>query len=196
MTSQEQFQTYFPPNVEVLVTDYTLALSEIDEFSQGYGPRTGGEVRIISRWGGPAAGGPGWGGPEIAVAIVLGEMLRRGSSDAYNLVRSLIIRVYSKIRTRTGARLYIDGAMAIGVDSETKPLRILFCFPERLSASELEARLQLVEKHWGEVLKRFEQSALAESNNEHNRTEVKVCWDEVRQTWDECQPVPASTPDQ
>jgi len=192
MPPPEPSPTYFVPNIEMVVSDYTLPLSEIEGFSGDYGPRTGGEVRIVSRWGGPAAGGIGWGGPEIAVAIILGELLRRGSSDAYNLLRSFIIRVYSKIRTRTGARLYIDGAMAIGVDSETKPLRVLFCFPERLSPSELETRLQLVEKHWDEVLKRFEQKPLPASNGEPRKDEVKVCWDQDQQTWNECQPAPDS----
>ncbi len=119
-----------PGILDVVVCDYTLDLVEVEAFSKRYGPNTGGDVRITSRWGGPAAGGPGWGGPEIAVAIIVGEMLRRASSDAYALVRDFTKSIYSKIRTRDGARLYIDGAMAIGIDSETKALRILFCFPE------------------------------------------------------------------
>lgn len=190
MATEQTWEPYYIPNVEIVISDYTLALSEVEEFSRGYGPSTGGDVRITSRWGGPAAGGPGWGGPEIAVAIILGEMLRRSASDAYNLVRLFIAEAYTKIKTRTGARLYIDGAMAVGVDSETKSVRVLFCFPEGLQRDEFEQRLKLVEKHWPTVLAQFEETAAALGGGMPNRAEVKVCWDASHEVWSECQPRP------
>jgi hypothetical protein len=184
-----QYQPGFRPDIEVIVNDYTLSLTEVEGFSTRYGPSTGGEVRIVSRWGGPAAGGPGWGGPEIAVAIIFGEMLRRASSDAYNLVRAFIVETYRKIKTRSGARLYVDGAMAVGVDSEAKALRILFCFPESLTPQEVEERLRLVEQHWKEVLLQFEGRA-PEKNYGGANMEVKVCWHDDQSVWAECQPMP------
>lgn len=183
-------EPYYVPHIEVVISDYTLPLSVVDEFSASYGPRTGGDVRIVSRWGGPAAGGPEWGGPEIAVAIILGEMLRRSASDAYNLVRLFIADAYTKIKTRTGARLYIEGAMAFGVDSETKAVRVLFCFPEGLQSDELNRRINLVEKHWPAVLEEFEHGAPPLGDGMPARSEVKVCWDAGQQIWKECQPRP------
>ena len=190
MEPEQTHGAYFVPHIEVVISDSTLALSEIEKFAEDYSPRTGGDVRIISRWGGPAAGGPGWGGPEIAVAIILGEMLRRSASDAYALVRLFIADTYTKIRTRTGARLYIDGAMAVGMDSETKAVRVLFCFPEGLQRDEFDERLKLVEKHWTAVLGEFEEAAPPLGSGMPNRLEVKVCWDAARQAWNECQPRP------
>jgi hypothetical protein len=183
-------EPYFVPHVEVVISDYTLPLSVVEKFSAHYGPSTGGDVRIVSRLGGPAAGGPGWGGPEIAVAIVVGEMLRRSASDAYDLVRQFIVDAYTKIKTRTGARLYIDGAMALGVDSESKALRVLFCFPEGLQGDELNRRIRLVEQHWPAVLEEFERDAPPLGGGLPNRAEVKVCWDARQEAWRECQPRP------
>ena len=193
MADDKSFESHFTPHIDIIISDQTVPLSEIEEFSGDYGPRTGGDVRIVSRWGGPAAGGIGWGGPEIAVAILLGEMLRRASSDAYSLVRSFIIATYSKIRTRTGARLYIEGAMAVGVDSETKALRILFCFPEGLSSGELNDRLRLVEKNWSEVLSTFEEKAMELAEGTGARSVVKVCWNNEEQKWRSASQLPTNS---
>lgn len=167
-------------DLEIVINDASLPLSDVEDFAREYTTRLGSDVVIRSRWGGPLAGGPGWGGPEIAVAIVAGEVLRRFASDGYSLVKQFALRAYSKIRTRD-VHWYVDGALALGVRSENGALTVLFCFPDSLSDEQLSERITLLESHATEVLKRWESSG---------RSEVKVCWDASRGTWDECSPKP------
>ena len=64
-------------------------------------------------------------------------------------------------------------------------------FPKASNAAELEGRLRLVEEHWARVLARYEHDAPAKNNADYSvPTLVKVCWDEQKATWKECQPAP------
>jgi len=174
MDDQTSTQEFFLAPVELIIVDSTLSLAEIEPFAADYSVRFGSDVRITCRWGGPAAGGPGWGGPELAVMIIAGELLRRTTSDAYTALKQFLVNTYRKIRTRTGARWYVDGALALGIDSETSTTRVLFCLPEGLTASELNQRLGLVEQHCMKVLAEWEGKA---------RGEVRVCWSEETEGW-------------
>ena len=169
------------PDVEIVIVDHSLPLADVEDFAAEYSVTTAASVKLNLSCGGPAAGGIGWGGPEIAVLIVIGELLRRGTSEAYNLTRAFIVDVYDKIKTRNAARWYIDGAMALAVDSEDKLTTLLFCFPEGLSKSELESRIKLVEQH---------QEKLLESWAEAGRGTIRLCWRDESDAWVECQPAP------
>ena len=169
------------PQIDILINDHSLPLREIEDFSTAYTTMTGARVQLNLRWGGPAAGGPGWGGPEIAVIILVGELLRRGTSDIYDLVKSFALDAYTRIRTRNAARWYIDGAMALAVDSPTKATRLLFCFPEGLDQVGVRERIRLVEEHQQELLNQWD-----------GRGEVKLCWKDDVAGWVECQPYPDS----
>src|SRR3990170_2368406 len=165
--------------VEIVIVDSTLSLGDIEPFAADYSVRFGSDVRITCRWGGPAAGGIGWGGPEIAVMIIAGELLRRTTSDAYAVLKQFLKDIYGKIRTRTGARLYVNGAFALGMDSQSSKTRVLFCFPEGLNADQLDLRIRRVEEQGQEVLGEWERRA---------RGEVRVCWSEEQARWVECEP--------
>jgi hypothetical protein len=177
-------------DVEIQIVDGTLPLADVQPFVSSYVVSAIGDVRIVSRWSGPAAGGPGWGGPEIAVAIVVGEMLRRVASDAYTLVRGLAVDIYNKINTRTAARYYIEGALAIGLDSEASALRVYFCIPEGLTLDQLNHRLDMIERYSAETLRFFEQQPGTAALEIDGRMEVNVCWDEQSSKWHECHPKP------
>lgn len=170
-----------PPDVEIVVMDGALPLEHVDPFARDFTVNTAGNVKLRLSWGGPAVGGIGWGGPEIAVMIVIGELLRRGSSEAYNLTRAFIASIYDKIRTRNGARWYIDGAMALAIDNEDKSTSLLFCFPEGLSKDGLESRIKLVEQHQEKLLGHW---------TDAGRGEVRLCWSDEHDEWLECQPEP------
>lgn len=180
--------THEPPSiefsqapVELVILDSTLSLAEVESFASDYSVRFGSDVRIVSRWGGPAAGGIGWGGPEIAVMIIAGELLRRTTSDAYVVFKQFLKDIYTKIRTRTTARWYVHGAFALGMDTASGQTRILFCFPEGLSADELDQRIRHVEDHCQQVLVEWEAAG---------RREVRICWSEEGTRWVECEPAP------
>ena len=180
--SDAELSEFVPyPDIEMLINDHSLPLAEVEGFATEYSVNTGASVNLTLRWGGPAAGGPGWGGPEIAVMIVIGELLRRGTSEAYNLTRAFIIEMYSRIRTRNAARWYTEGAMALAIDNADKSVRLIFCFPEGLERSEVEERIRLVEAHQAELLDEWQKRAPAE---------VRLCWNEDEQVWFECQPYP------
>ena len=171
----------FQAPVELVIMDSTLSLSDVEQFASEYSVRFASDVRIVSRWGGPAAGGIGWGGPEIAVMIIAGELLRRTTSDAYALLKQFLKDMYGKIRTRTGARLYVKGAFALGMDSQSTKTRVLFCFPEGLDADQLDLRIRQVEEHGQKVLAEWER---------RDKGEVRVCWSEEQARWVECEPAP------
>ncbi len=174
--------SYMPfPDVEIIIRDRALPLTEIEEFAGEYSVTTAASVIIKAQWGGPAAGGIGWGGPEIAVIIVIGELLRRTTSDAYNMAKSFVLDAYSRIKTRNAARWYLKGAMALAVDDEAGSIRLLFCFPEGLDRDALEERVRLVEEH---------QAALLKEWSEKGCSEVRLCWREETQAWQECEPAP------
>ena len=179
------------PDVEIFIADGSLPLAAVEEFASQYTVVTGAEVRLTLRWGGPAAGGLGWGGPEIAAIIVLGELLRRGTSEAYDLVKAFILDVYTRIRTRNAARWYIEGALAVAVDSPTAAVRLLFCFPEGLDKPALEERIGLVEEHYAELLGEWESSLAAQSRQASGAAaEIRLCWNSDTAEWVECQPDP------
>ena len=184
-----------PPPLDVIVADNSLPLADAEDFASHYTVLTAGEVRLLLRWGGPAAGGPGWGGPEIAVIIVIGELLRRTTSDAYDLVKAFIVDTYSRIRTRNAARWYVDGALALAIDSDTRALRLLFCFPEGLDKASLQERIRLVEAHQQEVLAEWSSNSWVKPRNAAPLAEIKLCWDDRAGQWVECQPPPANMTD-
>ena len=169
------------PDLEILINDHSLPLADVEDFTTEYSVSTGASVKLTLRWGGPAAGGPEWGGPEIAVMIVIGELLRRGTSEAYNLTRAFVVDVYSRIKTRNAARWYIEGAMALAIDNEDKSVRLIFCFPEGLERNAVEERIRLVEAHQAELFDVWQKKAPAE---------VRLCWNEGEQIWFECEPYP------
>ena len=181
MTEQAHSVWVPPPDVELVVTDSSLPLELVEPFAAEYSTSTAAAVKLRLSWGGPAAGGIGWGGPEIAVIIVIGELLRRGTSEAYDLTKAFVVSIYHKIRTRNGARWYIDGAMALGVDNDDSSTKLLFCFPEGLSKNEVEEKIKLVEQHQERLLVEFAEAG---------RKEVRLCWHEDEQQWLECQPAP------
>ncbi|MCH8066501.1 MAG: hypothetical protein IIC90_11870 [Chloroflexi bacterium] len=181
MASYEPF-----PQIEITIMDRALPLTDIEEFASEYSVTTGASVNIKVQWGGPAAGGPGWGGPEIAVLIVIGELLRRSTTDAYSLAKSFVLDIYSRIKTRNAARWYIDGAMALAVDNVAGTVRLIFCFPEGLDKAALEERVRLVESHHAALLEEWESRSPAE---------VKLCWREEEQKWVECEPQPEAEDD-
>ncbi|MBI2913368.1 MAG: hypothetical protein HYY03_05560 [Chloroflexi bacterium] len=181
MTQESQAAEFFLAPVELVIQDSTLPLAEVEPFATEYSVTFGSDVKITCRWGGPAAGGIGWGGPEIAVIIIAGELLRRTTSDAYAMLKQFVKDIYTKIRTRTGARWYVSGVFALGMDSESGKTRVLFCFPEAMSSRELDHRIGLVEAHGETVVKEWEKTG---------RGEVRVCWSEERAGWVECEPAP------
>lgn len=122
-------ERFFGAPLEIVIYDGTLSLGEVEELAGDYPWQTGNPLKIESRWGGPAASGPPWGGPEIAVAIIAGELLRRITSDGYGRLKDFMLRAYKKIRTRNGARIYTEGAMALAVYSKTKALRVFSALP-------------------------------------------------------------------
>lgn len=188
---------YVPfPDLEIFVQDNSLPLADVEDLASKYTVTTAAQVRLTFRWAGPAAGGPGWGGPEIAVIIVMGELLRRGTSEAYDLVKSFILEVYSRIRTRNAARSYTEGAFALAVDGgEEARVRLLFCFPEGLDKTSLSKRIRLVEQHseqllgeWIETLSRKAEGGWS------GLAKVRLCWKEDLEKWVECQPKPEPEP--
>lgn len=178
------------PDIEIVVADGTLPLEAVEGFSLNYPSMTGASVRLSLRWGGPAVGGPGWGGPEIAVLVVMGELLRRGASDVYDLLRAFVIDSYSRIQTRKATRWYVEGALALAIDSQDRSLRLLFCLPEGLDKETLQARIKSVEEQYENVLAEWLLKRGAEPRDGRPIAEVRLCWNDRAKGWVECQPAP------
>jgi hypothetical protein len=182
-----------PSDVTIIIADSTLDLSEIQSFASEYTVRFGANVGVVSRWGGPAAGGIGWGGPELAVMVIAGELLRRTTSDSYSMLKAFIRRIYGRIRTRTGARLYSAGALSLVVESDRKSLRLLFCLPEGLDAMELDERLMTAGRDLESLLTEWESKPWIQEPS-HLPTDIKLCWSEQLSAWTECEPPPPGYP--
>jgi hypothetical protein len=170
--------------VDIVVYDDTLDLAEIQPFAREYAVHTASEVRAISRWGGPAAGPPEWAGPETAVVVVLTyHLLKHVTSDAYGLVKQFLTDTYAKIRTRTHARWYISGALAVTAVSEDGDTRVTFCLPEGLTPEQLRASIERIELDALDVLAEWEKAEWLKHRKPGFQSEVKVSWNDKEQRW-------------
>jgi hypothetical protein len=162
--------------VEIVIIDDTLELAEVQPFSRDYPLYTANQVRITCKWGGPAAGGPEWAWVEVAVVVIIArELLEHLTSDAYKLLKDFLSNTYHKIKTRTAARWYVSGALAIAIENEARTMRVLFCLPEGLGATELRRRIELIEEHAETVLAEWEQAGI--------ESEARLGWDDDAKRW-------------
>ena len=135
----------YPPEIVIIVEDETLLLSEMESLSSEYIYTMGAPVTITRRWGGPAASGHE---VEIAVAVMAGQLLRQVASDAYELAKRHIAALYGKINPDSGARVYVDAAMALVTESDDGSVILKFCFPPGLTDAEVLDRWHSIERNW------------------------------------------------
>ena len=182
--------------LRVVIYDGTLALAECEELAREYRYRPPFGLTIEARWGGPAAGGIGWGGPEIAVYLVIGvaaaEVLRRLASDVYDVTRSFVVSAYRKIQRKAASRIYQP--MAVVLHDDQSPLALAFVLEDGLSQDEVLLRLEQIARHWESELEkwrsRYEQRVRQCDAARLPIGQINLCWDEESGQWRECQPPP------
>jgi hypothetical protein len=169
-----------PPDLEIIILDsLTLRMSALDHLGKNYPVLEGGQLKVTTRYGGPAAGG----GPEIAVLIVIGELLRRGTSDAYTFVKEQIKELLGRVDTRPPTRFYPDGAIGIVVDSPTKALRIVFAFAEGTTPEEFDERMTGLEDQADELLKHQEGLPYARPKDDEPPVDIQFRWSADEGKW-------------
>lgn len=124
------------------IHDQSLRLAELEHFPAEYAAHFGEAVTIRNQWTGPGSEG----GPEFAVAIVAGALLRNAASDAYAIVRKLIISIYPRILARPAVRYYLDGALALTVRLDDSDQTVTYRFPADLDLAQLSAGLRAYEE--------------------------------------------------
>lgn len=182
--------------LRVVIYDGTLALAECEELAREYRHRPPFGLTIEARWGGPAAGGIGWGGPEIAVYLVIAvgaaEVLRRLASDVYDVTRSFVVSAYRKIQRKAASRIYQP--MAVVLHDDQSPLALAFVLEDGLSQDEVLLRLEQIARHWETELEkwrwRYEQWVRQCDAAGLVIGQINLCWDEESGQWRECQPAP------
>lgn len=169
--------------VEVIICDGTLDLADVQAFARSYPALTGNDVHVISRWGGPAASPVEWAGPEVAVVVVIAyDLLKHLTSDAYEAVKRFLLESYRKIRTRTGAKWYTKGAVAIALENRERTLRVLCCLPEGLGSDELKRNIERIERDASNLLAQWESVDWFRLFG-RSPYEVKVTWQDDECRW-------------
>ena len=173
-----------------------MPLAECEELAQEYRYQPPFGLTIEARWGGPAAGGIGWGGPEIAVYLVIAvgaaEVLRRLASDVYDVAKSFVVSAYRKIRRKSGGRIYEP--IAVVVQDDQSPLALAFVLEDGLSEDEVLLRLEQIARHWDSELEkwrhRYRQWGRQSDAAGLPIRQINLCWDKESGQWRECQPAP------
>ena len=178
--------THVPaPEIVIIVEDNTLPLSEVEGFIADYTAAMGAPVTVTSRWGGPAASGLYI---EIAVAIMVGELLRQVGSDAYELAKRHIRSIYHRIHTDSGARTYNTAVLALvsESDDESDSVVLYFCFPPGLTDADILARWQSIEQNWQRLSDEWSTRVDNRVRDKANRVRIDLCLNAENGEWHEC----------
>jgi hypothetical protein len=183
-------------SLRVVIYDGALDLAECEELSSEFRYQPPFAVTIETRWGGPAAGGIGWGGPEIAVYLVVAvgaaEVLRRLAGDAYDAAKSFVLNAYRKVRRETGGRIYEP--IAVVVEDDQSPLALAFVLTHGLSDEQVSERLAYIAAHWQDELGKWRHRYVQWAKDSDRMGipigQINLCWNEETQEWVECQPAP------
>ena len=172
------------PEVVIDIEDSSLPLSEVEDFIAEYTNVFAAPVTVRSHWGGPAASGLG---VEIAVAIVVGELLRQVGSDAYNVAKQYISSLYHKINPQSAARTYNTAFLALVVEPEDDgdaPV-LNFCFPPGLTDDEILARWHSIEQNWRRLSTEWTERLRERVGDEGPRFDIDLDLDEESGEWRE-----------
>jgi hypothetical protein len=175
---------FYSKPITIIFNDDALNLTDVQPFSRQYSVQTGSEVRIIHRWAGPAAGPAEWSLVEVAVIVVLTYDVINLTVHVSQLVRDFLTRIYSKIRTETGARIYVNGALAVAIENDARTLRVLFCLPRGLSIEEVNESLDRIRRDAPSVLATWEATPWAmRGASVESPFEMRVVWDPKNVGW-------------
>jgi hypothetical protein len=182
--------------LRVIIYDGTLDLAECEELAKEYRYKPPFALTIEARWGGPAAGGIGWGGPEIAVYLVVAvgaaEVLRRLAGDVYDVAKTFVLNAYRKVRRETAGRIYEP--IAVVIEDDQSPLALAFVLTHGLSEHQVRERLAYIADHWQSELEKW-RGRYGHWAKESDRMgipikQINLCWDEEGAEWVECEPAP------
>ena len=173
------------PEIVIVVQDGALPLSELEGFSADYTTGMAAPVTIRSQWGGPLADGLYI---EVAVAIMVGQLLRQVGSDAYELAKGHIRSIYHKIRSDSGARTYGTAILALVAEdeSESDSVALYFCFPPGLTEADILARWHSIEQQWRRLSREWSTQLDHRVRDHANRARVDLCLDDETGEWCEC----------